>query len=116
MITTSATTVDKLQQDLSQDILSINQWCANTNMVLNTGKNKTCIITTRQKRARLEQKDLELSLGASPLQTTDCDKLLGVLIDRDLNFKAHVKKYIKKLVNQLHYFFGLKSSYPLQQQ
>ena len=52
---------------------------------LNTGKNKTCIITTRQKQARLKQKDLELSLGASPLQTTDCDKLLGVLIDRDLS-------------------------------
>ena len=112
-LTTSAATVNVLQEELNQDIVSVTQWCTNNNMVLNTGKTKTCIITTRQKRSRLEQSELDLSIGTCQLQTTDCDKLLGVLIDKDLNFKTHVKKIHSKVSQSIALLRRIKKFLPI---
>ena len=68
-----------------------------------------------QKRAVLKQKELNLSLGDSnlqTLQTTKSDKLLGVFIDQYLTFKSHIKTVITKVGRSILLLWRIKKFLP----
>ena len=112
-LTTSARTVDALEHTLSQDIKAIVTWCECNKMVLNTGKTKTCIITTRQKRATLERSEVNLTINQQILQQTCCDKLLGVEIDQNLNFQSHIKRIHAKVSQSIALLRRIKKFLPM---
>ena len=62
-LTSSSSTVELLERDLDADLQFVENWCDINKLVLNTGKTKSCIITTRQKRVVFKQKELNLLLG-----------------------------------------------------
>ena len=61
----------------------------------------------------MEQKELEVYLNDQALQQTDSDKLLGVLIDNDLNFKAHIRKVHAKVSQSLALLRRIKNYLPI---
>ena len=52
-------------------------------MLLNTEKTKIMLISTRQKRIRLDTRLLSLTYNEIDLQLTTGDKILGVYIDEN---------------------------------
>ena len=58
-------------------------------MVLNTEKTKIMLITTRHKRLYLNENNLTLSYNNIDLQVTSGDKILGVYIDKNLQWNNH---------------------------
>ena len=111
-LSATAKTTDQLETILNQDLSYINEWCNCNQMVLNTGKTKSSIITTWQKMQHLDQKQLDLYIGHSELQTTNNDKLLGVVIDQHLLFKKHVKKIYTKVSQSIALLRRIKQFLP----
>ena len=83
-----ATDKDHLQDSFS----ALEKWSDRSNMALNEKKTSFMFIT---KRLNLES-TLFFNNGSTVAQT-DCQRVLGVLIDRHLNFKQHVLSIVKKI-------------------
>ena len=107
-LTSSGATVD-----IKTDIDAVDKWCDRNKMVLKTGKNKSCIITTWQKRAHVTQKNLDLSLGDAELQKTESYKLFGVIIDQNLTFNAHKKTVFTKVSRSIALLRRIKKFLPI---
>ena len=84
-------------------------------MLLNTGKTKVLLMTTRQRRIRLYASLLSLSYNEIDLQLTIDDKTLGVYIEENFQWNNHfqhvcktVSSYIwllsKSVLNSDQYF------------
>jgi exonuclease III len=86
-----ANTVDELQNKVSSDLQYIESWCENNRMVINTAKSKCMIICTYQKRMHLATDKLNLTINGSILENVDSHKVLGVYIDKNLTWKAHIE-------------------------
>ena len=59
------TDLGTLGSNLQESLLILQRWCKQNGMVLNTGKTKVMLISTRQKRIRLDTSLLSLSYNAS---------------------------------------------------
>ena len=74
--------------------------------LLQINANKTCAIVVGSNKHRQNViNDLKLSIGNSPINYTDSCKNLGLILDKDLRFKAHVASVLKKA------YFSLKMIY-----
>ena len=100
-----------LKNALQEDITCVQNWCLSNKMVLNTGKTKSCIITTKQWRSNLPSKQLNLNIGDDKLTTTGCDKLLGVNIDE--NFQKHISSVYTKISRSIALLCRIKTYFPL---
>ena len=65
-------------------------------MIIHPEKTKSMVITTRQQRQRTHPK-LKLYLDTSRIEEVKCHKMLGVLIDSELNWKFHIESLIKRV-------------------
>jgi len=104
--------VDELEETLNHQLEDVHKWCSNNQMVINTDKTKSMLITTAQKRAKLQphQKELSLNIGGHPLKKVKSDKLLGVIIDEDLSWSDQIAKVLRcanaklALLRRIKYF------------
>ena len=55
-------------------------------MIINSLKTKVMLVTTNQKRQRLENEKLDLKFNNETLNTISNDKILGVFVDKNLNW------------------------------
>lgn len=69
-------------------------------MVINIDKTKTMLVTTRQRRNRIDG-NLSLSLNNVQLLTVTNDKVLGVHIDNNLSWDEQVSKVAKKMAKNI---------------
>ena len=70
-------------------------------MVPNTKKTKYLIIGTVEKLLHSGNPSLDLSLCGTPIEETKDEKLLGVKIDRHLNWDNHIDFLIDKLNSRI---------------
>ena len=61
------------------------------------GKTKVMLITTRQRRIRLDASLLSLSYNEIDLQLTTGDKILGVYIEENFQLNNHFQHVCKKV-------------------
>ncbi|MCU7801060.1 MAG: hypothetical protein KZQ70_13210 [gamma proteobacterium symbiont of Lucinoma myriamae] len=87
-----------IEKNLQEALNNLHIWCKCNGMVINTDKTKLMLITTPQKRQRLENKDLNIKYRNNSLQTISSDKVLGVFVDHHLSWSEHVK-YLSKKIN-----------------
>ena len=80
-------------------------------MLLNSAKTKVMLVTTNQKRQRLNTDSLCLSFKDEILQMITSDKILGVLVDNNLLWSAHAKHLAKKFHQIYGFFQKLSTSY-----
>lgn len=86
-----------LKSNLQDALLSLQHWCKQNGMKLNTDKTKVMIITTRQKRMHIDENILSLTYNDIDLNVTTCDKILGVHIDSNLTWNDHFNFICKKI-------------------
>ena len=79
------------------------EWEVWTPLSLNVAKTKAMVISTKQKERCLAKNNEELSLNIREerIDNVLIAKYLGIQVDRNLNWKDHIKTLSSKLVEQL---------------
>ena len=85
-----------IQNKLQKALADLTQWCKMNGMVINIDKTKAMLVTTRQKRNRLDD-SLQLFLNDMPLTVVKNEKVLGVQVDDNLTWNDHISKTSKKM-------------------
>ena len=91
---------------LQDDLLEVQKWCVNNDMVLNPNKT-TCMLIGTKNRLRKTQ-NLDLKTSDSKTENVRTQKLLGVYIDSTLSWKIHVDNTCAKLSTKLHLLKRIK--------
>ena len=86
----------EIETRLQGALSDVAQWCRLNGMVINMDKTKTMIVTTKQKRARIDD-SLHITLFDKPLSLVSSEKVLGVQVDNNLSWTDHVSKVSKKM-------------------
>ena len=100
-----------IENNLDSALNNLHIWCKCNGMLLNSAKTKVMLVTTNQKRKRINTDKLNLIYNDEPLSMTTSDKILGVCVDTNLNSTEHVKSLTKKLLQIYGCFKKLRSSY-----
>ena len=83
-----------LENNLNASLKILEKWCLLNGMQLNTDKTKVMLITTKQKCAI---SDTLLKYKNVQLEVSSGEKLLGINIDDNLKWDAHVRVVTKKI-------------------
>ena len=94
---------DRLQEGLGE----ISDWCSRNSMVLNPSKTESMVIATRQKH-QLAPLNLNLSIQNDPVLQVEEHRLLGVTIDNQLKWQAHINKVCKTVSRNLYLLSRIK--------
>ena len=89
--------LETLQRNLQHSLLSLQIWCKRNGMLLNTDKTKHLLITTRQKRVRLDENLFTLTYNDVIVQLTRGDKILGVNIEQNLLWNNYFQRVSRKV-------------------
>ena len=68
-------------------------------MILNSAKTKVMLVTTNQKRQRLNNDNLDLNFNNKPLTMITNEKILCVYVDNKLTWSEHIKRLTKKIAS-----------------
>ncbi len=85
-------TIETLNNKLCADMIQIGECSTDNKMVSNTDKTKAMIITTDQLYNHLNIKELSILLGEDFIQNIKVETLLGVKVDQNLLWIAHIDK------------------------
>ena len=110
----AAPTLSIIENDMNSDIIEINKWCDENQMLINEKKTKCMLIGTRQRLSRLECKQLSISINNIPIECVENEKLLGVRIDNSLSYTKHVDDVCRSLASKLALLKRIKCYLPLQ--
>jgi hypothetical protein len=109
---TTGKTIESLEFSLQRDLEEISTWCRRNKMVINPTKTKAMLLTTRQKRAKLGRKSLDVDIDGNPIQMVEVEKLLGIHIDQHLTWDHHIHKLSVILSSKLRLFRRLRFLLP----
>ncbi|MES9882533.1 MAG: reverse transcriptase family protein [Sedimenticola sp.] len=98
-----------LQNNLQEALTKLGKWCKSNGMLLNTDKTKVMLITTRQKRTSMPEKDLELKYDDIDLHQISGDRILGIHIDQNLQWNTHFNNVCKKISSYLWLLSKIRS-------
>ena len=95
--------ITSLTQALSNDLENIEKWLTENKMYINTEKTKALLVTGKRLQHKLSEETatLKLRLDATNIDQLSHHKLLGLIIDKDLSFEAHIDELCKKLSKRL---------------
>ena len=87
--------LDRVLERLETDALVLSKWFPDNFMKLNEGKWHLLTFGTNQD-------DIKISVGEAIIKESSEEMLLGVIIDKNLNFKSHVSNLCKRASQKLH--------------
>ena len=87
--------LDKVLERLETDALVLSKWFPENFMKLNEGQ---CHILT----FGTNQDDIKIKIGEAIVEESSEEKLLGEIIDKNLNFKSHVSNLCRRASQKLH--------------
>lgn len=93
--------LEVIENNLDSALNNLHIWCKCNGMLLNSTKTKVMLVTTNQKRKRLNTDKLNLIYNDESLSMTTSDKILGVCVDNNLNWTEHVKSLTKKIASNI---------------
>ena len=100
-----------LESNLQKSLTLLSTWCKENGMLLNTDKTKVMLITSRQKRATMENSSLLLKCNDLDLKLTITDKILGVHINENLSWNAQFQFVVKKVSSHYGFFLVYRPTY-----
>ncbi|KAK3083738.1 hypothetical protein FSP39_002351 [Pinctada imbricata] len=109
----SSNKIDKIGENLQTDINCIQTWCKQNDMVLNETKTKSMVIGTKQRISKSNQ-NLAIKINDKNIQNSECEKLLGVLVDQNLDFDQHIDYVCKNTSSKIALLNRIKKFLPLQ--
>ena len=90
-----------IQANLQEMLKNLDIWCKYNGMDLKSSKTKVMLVTTLQKRSKLNDDTLSLLYKEVILQAISFDKILGVYVDNNLSWSFHVNFLTKKISSYL---------------
>ena len=93
--------MEQIENNLQTALNSLEIWCKNNGMILNSAKTKVMFVTTNQKRQRLQRQNLDLNFENESLGMVSNDKILGVFVDNNLTWTNHIKHLTKKMTSSI---------------
>ena len=96
-------TIQSLNQALSLDLCKVERWASENKMYMNMQKTKALLVTGKRLRKRIVQDSgkLEVKTDNAEIVNVENHKLLGMIIDEDLTYEAHVDELCNKLSKRL---------------
>ena len=85
--------VTKLMQD---DLINVNDWLCANRLSLHIGKTSCMFVTSAQRRRRMSQDHLDLSLNDNQIEHVKASPYLGINIDQNLNFNIQTNNICNK--------------------
>jgi len=106
--TLSATgnSVEDVHSTLQSEINIVQSWCENNTMIPNAEKTKTMYISASNHAKAIP--DQKLLLRNQQIENTCIEKLLGVHIDHNLNWKVQVENTLKKCNSLLYLLLRIR--------
>ena len=98
-----------LERQLQSSLDSLQKWCRQNGMVLNTDKTKVMLIMSRQKRTVFGNTTLSLQYNDIDICMTSCDKILGIHVDNNLTWQNHFSFLSKKISSYLWLLSKIKT-------
>ena len=87
--------MEQIESNIQIALDNLHVWCRENCMIINSLKTNVMLVTTNQKRQRLENEKLDLKFNNETLNTISNDKILGVFVDKKLNWTDHIKHLTK---------------------
>ena len=88
---------DIIKCTLQKDLNNIYDWLKANKLSLNVAKTNSILVCNNVKRSKLPVDELSLSLNNDTLDQVKSTNYLGVILDEEFTFKAHIEKHISKL-------------------
>jgi len=89
-----------ITSSLQKALDDVCKWCRENSMILNPSKTECMLITTRQKQ-QLNPPPLSLSINSEPIKQVKQHKSLGIIIDDQLTWQAHLDQTCKTVSKNL---------------
>ena len=93
-VTFSAATIPDLESQINSDLKYIDRWLK---AFLSLAKTEFMVISSRQKLQSLNDYTMNIHLHAVPINQSNQSKSLGLIIDENLSWKAHIHEISKKV-------------------
>ena len=90
-------TIPDLESQISSDLKYIDRWLKANKLSLNVAKTEFMVISFRQKLQFLNGYTMNIHIDNDPLNQSNQSKSLGLIIDENLSWKAHIHEISKKV-------------------
>jgi hypothetical protein len=104
---TSSSETCQIQDTLQTSIDDVNIWCSINKMILNPDKTKCMTITSRQKHQKAHL-SLTLYVHSNTVKQVNSHRVLGVIIDDQFSWEAHINNVCKIVSRNLFLMGKLK--------
>ena len=104
----SGRSVQCVENNLRNDLKEVQDWCENNDMYINVDKTKTMLLTTSQRSARLQKKELSLYIHETEIEQVSHHKLLGIHVDKFLHWDIQVKELFKRINSKINLLSKIK--------
>ena len=101
---------EQLQIKINSELQNHHQWCCVNKLSINPSKTNITIIPPKQTKATIPH--LHLTCDGSAINIVDSAKYLGVVIDKELSFKQHIKMMEGKVTCSVGMLSKLKHFFP----
>ncbi len=91
--------VDELAVSIQYDMQSISYWMRQNRLSLNVSKTKFMLVGNKQRLNRVG--DIRISLNGETIEAVQNFKYLGMILDQQLHFHAHIDHIIDRTTNKL---------------
>ena len=90
--------IDNINFRLQQSVMEVEHWCKNNAMLLNPDKTECMVLATRQKH-QLGLSPLNLLIDGRKINQVQEHRLLGLIVDNQFQWEAHVT-YLCKIISR----------------
>ena len=90
-----------LNQVLQADVGKVAQWTTDNEMVLKESKTKAMLVAGKRVHKMMSSASLIIYVNSVELEQVELHKVLGVIIDTQLNFNEHIDKLCKKVTQRI---------------
>ena len=95
----------EIERSLNEDLNTVNKWCILNNMLINPTKTTCMLIGTAQRIATVTN-ELNINLENQFITNVNTQKLLGIYIDNNLDWKEQVDHIWEREVWRLKIWFN----------
>jgi hypothetical protein len=96
---TSSNNIEDIEKKLQLDLNSIQLWCDENGMTINSSKTKSIIFYNNKPK---EESKLNLTINSENIENVTIIKYLGLFIDSKLSFSYHFDKVCKDMTSKLY--------------
>ena len=97
----------EIERSLNEDLNTVNKWCILNNMLINPTKT-TCMLIGTAQRIVTVTNELNINLENQFIKNVDTQKLLGIYIDNNLDWKEQVDHICKNINSRLFLLSKIK--------